>query len=254
MHGDGGFSFNPQYEKDTIYAWTPIKRKPGTELSPTEKMFNYSVCAVYFFVFFGLSFSFFSSFFFTHCHHLAQLSQHRVVVENAIRRLKTWAILRSKYRHYTMKHDVQDRAQLGMVVRTVAALCNWLDYGGHGGKPRRTLDSWKPRHKPEYSRKLYHEAQRLGGEEAQRMDDFLEGRKTLRELGLEPPGLTVEQERLLQEKGDKQSTWKLIDQLEHGTVVLQPDTGVMRMVDVDSSIALAAAAASSKGAAPATSR
>jgi hypothetical protein len=52
MHGDGGFSFNPQYEKDTIYAWTPIKRKPGTELSPTEKMFNYSVCVVYLFFFF----------------------------------------------------------------------------------------------------------------------------------------------------------------------------------------------------------
>jgi hypothetical protein len=182
------------------------------------------------------------------------LSQHRVVVENSIRRLKTWAILRSKYRHYKVKNDVEDRAQLGMVVRTVAALCNWLDYGGHGGKPRRKLDSWMPRHKPEYSRKLYQDAQKLGGKEAQRMDDFLEGRKTLRELDLEPLGLTVEQERLLQEKGDKHSTWQLIAELEHGDVVFQPDTGVVRMVDSGSIISPDAAAASANGAARAGKR
>ena len=67
---DGGFAFNRKKDDVEIIAATPHKKKRGQGLTASEKEYN------------------------------LKLSETRVVVENAIRRLKQWKILKEKYHHW----------------------------------------------------------------------------------------------------------------------------------------------------------
>ena len=67
---DGGFAFNRKKDEVEIIAATPHKKKWGQGLTASEKEYN------------------------------LKLSETRVVVENAIRRLKQWKILKEKYHHW----------------------------------------------------------------------------------------------------------------------------------------------------------
>lgn len=169
----------------------------------------------------------------------AQLSQLRVVVENSIGAWKDWRIVGSKYRHYRIDHDQEDRRRLGQVSRVIAALLNWRSRTS--GKPRRR-PGWAPKPNKEWLKKLTKEAEQLGGQQQRDFEALYNGTKSPAQLGLLGARLTEEQEKLLEERGDTSETWQIIEEVK-GYVVLQNGAAELRIVKADSRAAASASLA-----------
>lgn len=88
--GDGGFTFNWRTDAVQIRGYKPIKTPKGGTLTEEQKKYN------------------------------KYLSQMRVVVENTIRRVKKWHILKGVYRHFWEKGQID----INKVLTVVVALAN----------------------------------------------------------------------------------------------------------------------------------
>lgn len=89
--GDGGFTFNRKCDQTTIIGYKPNKAKPNTPLTEEQKKYN------------------------------KHLSQMRVIVENAIARVKQWKILKGVFRHFKGKNH---QINLNDILTVVVALTN----------------------------------------------------------------------------------------------------------------------------------
>ncbi len=85
-----------------------------------------------------------------------QLSQYRVIVENAIGRLKRWAVVGSKFRHWHLVEDpdavAPDFSFLERIMRVLCALTNWR-VRVEDLRPLRTA-RWSPKPSDAYMSKL----------------------------------------------------------------------------------------------------
>lgn len=126
--GDGGFFPNTAEQGKAgqlISAFTPVRRptkdpktKKRAALAPAQRLFNLLV------------------------------SQHRVIVENVIGRLKRWKVLSTLYRRYHYTPDKPDkekseRQELGLIARVLAKLHNFLD--SRAGKQSAPVSDVAPR-------------------------------------------------------------------------------------------------------------
>ena len=85
-----------------------------------------------------------------------QLSQYRVIVENAIMRLKRWAVVGSKFRHWHLVEDPDAEApDLSFLERTVRVLCALTNWQVHikDLRPLRGV-GWSPKPSDSYMAKL----------------------------------------------------------------------------------------------------
>lgn len=71
--GDGMFSFNPENELEKIIGFNPPRLRPGQDKLSDSQLVNYT-----------------------------RFSQLRVVVENAISRVKSWGCLKQRFRYYSI--------------------------------------------------------------------------------------------------------------------------------------------------------
>jgi hypothetical protein len=110
-----------------------------------------------------------------------QLSQFRVIVENAIMRLKRWRVLGSKFRHWKLTKDpaksASDTGFCDKIVRMLSALTNWQVHVGDL-KPLRQA-GWSAKPSDSYMQKLETRAAKERKEDQQRFT-------VLRDLGEDP--------------------------------------------------------------------
>lgn len=126
--GDGGFFPNTAEQRKAgklINAFTPVRRptkdpktKKRAALAPAKRLYNLLV------------------------------SQHRVIVENVIGRMKRWKVLSTLYRryHYTPEKPAKEkneRKELGLIARVLAKLHNFLD--SRAGKQSAPVSDVAPR-------------------------------------------------------------------------------------------------------------
>jgi hypothetical protein len=159
------------------------------------------------------------------------VSQHRVVVENVIGRLKKWRIFGSKFRHYFIDRDEAGRDRLELITSSLCRLSNWLAINKcASGKPQRAVD-WKPIVKSLVA-KLRGSAE---GAEFHRFTDFEKGKKTPKQLGISAPHLTEEQEILLCHRHyDEEDTCSV---LSDGRYCVDSDTNIRTTAADESAVA-----------------